>query len=937
VGSVDPNNIQGPSGFGAQGFVQPELFSYAIEFENQPSATAPAQSVVVTQQLDSNLDWSTFQLGSFGFGNTIVNVPSGRTSYSTQLDLTASLGVLVDVTASFNPLTGLATWTFTSLDPTTLDVPADPLAGFLPPDNNSGIGEGFVNYSVSPKANSTTGTQVKGQATVVFDMNPPLATAPILNTIDSGAPTSTVAPLPATEGAASFPVSWSGQDDANGSGIASYNVYVSDNGGAFTLWQSATTHTSATYAGQNGHTYGFYSVATDNVGNQQALPTTAQATTFVAVSGQVTNNSDNGPGSLRQALLDAAASTGAPHTIVFAIPAGSQTITPLSPLPSVNDPLTLSLDATQNVSIVTSSSAGWDNHSTVIKTGSGTLNLTESSGFGGAVQVHGGLLRLTGVGTPAFPAGTIAVVDQTGTLELAGSASALTGGSVGVNVTNNSTAATGLLVSGSTQIVGGIDGTGNLVINAGASLTANHINEGALVIGGTAGSPGVVTIAASDANGDPPVGSTGLTATIAAVSPNPRNTPVGSINITFSEPVFGFSLANLTLTENGGPNLLSAAQTLTTSDNIHWTLSNLTNLTTSTGRYSLGLSPSGIHDAAGNLSTAASANFTVDTFPPTVFIAAVPNPRTTPVDQIAITFSKPVFGFTLGNLQLTDNGGPDLIAGSGATLTSSDNVHWSLGNLTSLTTTVGSYTLTLSPTGIHDAATNALAAGASTSFVVQAAAMASGAAVAGGNGASAGFEPSMTLHARAGVTVGQVADAAGQPGPNSSASPATTPSATDSLQPSEADGKSAGTSLFTAEDIGWWIAAESPDRRVVADSVLQGFGALDRYDEVISQLLQTATEARTQEINSSVGLSSTLAGSRSGISSSSQPLGKLEAAFALNLFDGNADKWPTSTGADQLTVTDDASAGNPSDELFELLSAEASGSGFLGSASTTKR
>ena len=76
-------------------------------------------------------------------------------------------------------------------------------------------------------------------------------------------------------------MTWSGQDDPGGSGIAFYNIYVSDDGGPFTLWQSDTTATSATYTGVAGHTYGFYSVATDNVGNVQATPTAAQATTLV--------------------------------------------------------------------------------------------------------------------------------------------------------------------------------------------------------------------------------------------------------------------------------------------------------------------------------------------------------------------------------------------------------------------------------------------------------------------------------------------------------------------------------------------------------------------------------------------------------------------------------------------------------------------------------
>ena len=66
-------------------------------------------------------------------------------------------------------------------------------------------------------------------------------------------------------------MSWSGSDPA-GPGIASYNVYLSADGGRFTLWQSGTTATSAVFSGQAGNTYGFYSVATDNVGLVQPTP-----------------------------------------------------------------------------------------------------------------------------------------------------------------------------------------------------------------------------------------------------------------------------------------------------------------------------------------------------------------------------------------------------------------------------------------------------------------------------------------------------------------------------------------------------------------------------------------------------------------------------------------------------------------------------------------
>ena len=104
--------------------------------------------------------------------------------------------------------------------------------------------------------------------------------AQAMTSVDSAAPTSTVTALPTYE-PASFVLNWSGSDTTGGSGIASFDVFVSDNGGAFTSLLTATTRTSITFTGQNGHTYGFYSVATDNIGNRQETPSVAQATTAI--------------------------------------------------------------------------------------------------------------------------------------------------------------------------------------------------------------------------------------------------------------------------------------------------------------------------------------------------------------------------------------------------------------------------------------------------------------------------------------------------------------------------------------------------------------------------------------------------------------------------------------------------------------------------------
>jgi hypothetical protein len=89
--------------------------------------------------------------------------------------------------------------------------------------------------------------------------------------------------LPTTTTSRSIALTWSGQDNAGGTGVATYDVYVSDNGGRYKPFMTSTTATSALFPGVNGHTYSFFSMATDNAGNKQATPTAAQATTKLQV------------------------------------------------------------------------------------------------------------------------------------------------------------------------------------------------------------------------------------------------------------------------------------------------------------------------------------------------------------------------------------------------------------------------------------------------------------------------------------------------------------------------------------------------------------------------------------------------------------------------------------------------------------------------------
>ncbi len=70
-----------------------------------------------------------------------------------------------------------------------------------------------------------------------------------------------------------------------------------------------------------------------------------------------------------------------------------------------------------------------------------------------------------------------------------------------------------------------------------------------------------------------------LTADIADVSPDPRNSAVAEADIVFNQPVTGFDVGDLALTREGGANLLTGGEPLTTSDGVTWTLGGLHGLT----------------------------------------------------------------------------------------------------------------------------------------------------------------------------------------------------------------------------------------------------------------------------------------------------------------------------------------------------------------------
>jgi len=194
------------------------------------------------------------------------------------------MDLIVNVEGTFDPDTGEINWTFRSLDPATMETPDDPVAGFLPPITESGYEVGWVCFSVDPKADLPTGTRIENQAFVNFDgvgpYNPAPKEGPFVNTIDATPPTSSV--TAALDGE-TIQLNWTGSD-LDGSGTKDYIIYVSRDGEPYEAWLLYTTNSSAAFVGESGHTYAFYSIARDNVGNTEEAPAEPDVTITLEVT-----------------------------------------------------------------------------------------------------------------------------------------------------------------------------------------------------------------------------------------------------------------------------------------------------------------------------------------------------------------------------------------------------------------------------------------------------------------------------------------------------------------------------------------------------------------------------------------------------------------------------------------------------------------------------
>lgn len=269
----------------------------------------------------------------------------------------------------------------------------------------------------------------------------------------------------------------------------------------------------------------------------------------------------------------------------------------------------------------------------------------------------------------------------------------------------------------SSVFAGDLDGDGDIDVVGGSGSLKWYENDGAANPSFTTNSLGAVsrpTVFAANLDGDADLdllaasfgtdsitwhaanGAANITADIIDVTPDPRETPVGTITISFSETVENVDIADFSLTRNGQAISLSGISVIGSGASRSIDLSTVTS---AEGTYTLSLNAQG-----SNIQNSAGTRLLDDSSESWVLAARVltadivdvaPDPRNNAVGEVDINFTDIVTGLDIGDITLTRDGvNVDIstigIGGSGSSYTI---------DLTTVTAPFGNYVLTLNATG----------------------------------------------------------------------------------------------------------------------------------------------------------------------------------------------------------------------------------------------
>lgn len=187
----DPNEKVGMKGWGSSQVIDADsTIVYTVYFENVPTATAPAQEVFITDILDPQLDLATIEILEVAWGNEQIPLGGKGAAINERVTVNDHRADVdkawwVDIQSTLDIPSRRLLFTFQTLDPDNGELPEDALAGFLPPNDDTRVGEGHVTFSVrlKPDTPNDLSYTLANEATIVFDTEAAITTNRYTNRI----------------------------------------------------------------------------------------------------------------------------------------------------------------------------------------------------------------------------------------------------------------------------------------------------------------------------------------------------------------------------------------------------------------------------------------------------------------------------------------------------------------------------------------------------------------------------------------------------------------------------------------------------------------------------------------------------------------------------------------------------------------------------------
>lgn len=224
-----------------------EALGYNIQFEN--IGTVEAKDVFLTDELDTDVDINSVQVYRPNIGMAKLAIDSSVILFSDDDEVW---------TVSLDGATRSLRWELLNI--------------------NVAAGEGdTVFFAVIAPEDLESGTEIRNDSTIQFEVFDTLTTNETLNIVDGDAPICSMNLLPPTLNTETFDLSWNSIDPVGE--VETVTVMASTNGGEYLEYLRTNSQTAASFTGEFGKNYSFYCVARDTVGNVEAEQGIAETST----------------------------------------------------------------------------------------------------------------------------------------------------------------------------------------------------------------------------------------------------------------------------------------------------------------------------------------------------------------------------------------------------------------------------------------------------------------------------------------------------------------------------------------------------------------------------------------------------------------------------------------------------------------------------------